>query len=110
MFVDSTPIDHIAIALQEIDDILAHEPKSFENDAFEKQVCSPFTFTELNDTLGRLPDGKASGYDCVPNELLKNSSFNFKQYLLLFYNKIISDGAVPELLNRGKCMLIYKVK
>lgn len=110
VFVDSTPVDHVAIALQEIDEILLNESKSFESKEFEDKVCPPFTFTELNNTLEKLPDGKASGYDGVPNEILKNSSFSFKQYLLLFYNKIIADGAVPESLNRGKCILIYKVQ
>ena len=80
VYIDNTPVDHIAIALQEIDDILLHEPKSFESKKFEDQICPPFTFTELENTLAKLPEGKASGYDGVPNEILKNSSFNFKQY------------------------------
>jgi hypothetical protein len=45
----------------------------------------------------------------IPNELLKNSSYNFKQFLLVFLNKILEDGSVPEALNKGKCMLIFKV-
>ena len=109
VFVDKTPVDQVSIALQEIEDILQLESKSFESNKFENDICPPFTFTELNDVLEKLPNGKASGYDRVPNELLRNSSFDFKQYLLLFYNKIIADGAVPELLNHGKCMLVYKV-
>ena len=110
MYIDKVPVDQIAVALQEIDDILLLETKTFDEKKFEEKVCPRFTFTELDKILDNLPDGKATGYDRVPNELLKNSSFDFKQYLLEFYNKIISEGAVPELLNRGKCMLIYKVK
>ena len=45
----------------------------------------------------------------IPNELLKNGSYNFKQFLLVFLNRILEDGAVPEALNIGKCMLIFKV-
>jgi hypothetical protein len=45
----------------------------------------------------------------IPNELLKNCSYNFKQFLLVFLNRILEDGAVPEALNIGKCMLIFKV-
>ena len=41
--------------------------------------------------------------------MLKNSSFGFMQYLLVFLNKILADGVVPQALNLGKCMLIYKV-
>ena len=40
---------------------------------------------------------------------MKNGSYNFKQFLLVFLNRILEDGAVPEALNRGKCMLIFKV-
>ena len=45
----------------------------------------------------------------IPNKLLKNCSYNFKQFLLVFLNRILEDGAVPEALNIGKCMLIFKV-
>ena len=45
----------------------------------------------------------------IRNELLKNGSYNFKQFLLVFLNRILEDGAVPEALNTGKCMLIFKV-
>ena len=40
---------------------------------------------------------------------MKNSSLKFRQYLLIFLNKIMEEGVVPEALNSGKCMLIYKV-
>ena len=46
----------------------------------------------------------------MPNELLKNGSTRFKQYLLEFLNKILEEGVVPEALNTGKCMLIYKMR
>ena len=109
VFVDKAPVDHAAIALQEIEDILLLDSRNYAENKFEDQLCPPFSFVELEKTLGDLPTGKATGYDRVPNELLKNSSFDFKQYLLMFYNKIILDGSVPEPLNQGKCMLIYKV-
>ena len=73
-------------------------------------MCAPYTFVELNDILGQLPSNKASGYDSIPNELLKNCSTRFKHYLLIFLNKILEDGIVPQNLNSGKCMLIHKVK
>ena len=38
------------------------------------------------------------------------TSFSFKQYLMTFLNKVLDDGAVPQELNLGKCMLIYKVR
>ena len=45
----------------------------------------------------------------IPNELLKHSSPQFKQYLLVFLNQVLEDGVVPEQLNTGKCMLVFKV-
>ena len=109
VFIDNKPPDHNNIALQEIDKILKQEASNFTPTQFEENVGPPFTFTELEQTLVSLPNGKATGYDRVPNEILKNSSYLFKQYLLVFYNQIISDGAVPESLNQGRCILIYKV-
>ena len=58
-----------------------------------------FYITIINITINR-----------IPNELLKNCSTRFKQYLLEFLNKILEEGVVPEALNTGKCMLIYKVR
>ena len=40
---------------------------------------------------------------------MKHGSTKFKEYLLVFLNKILEDGAVPEDLNIGKCVLIFKV-
>ena len=64
---------------------------------------------ELDELLSCLKNGKAAGVDNVPNELLKNTKFKFRTYLLTFLNKIIEIGEVPEELNIGKCMLVYKV-
>ena len=76
---------------------------------FEDEVCPPYTFIELEEELSSLPNGKASGYDGVPNELMKNSGYGFRLYLMKFLNKILSAGGLPPDLNIGKCMLIHKV-
>ena len=102
--------NQIDLAIQEIDDILRQDSPSFAPDYFEAQVCSPYSFCELEQTLSDLPRNKAAGYDRIPNELLKNSSYKFKQYLLKFLNQIMEEGVVPEDLNLGKCILIYKVQ
>ena len=87
---------------------LDHEQSS-DCSKFESEVCAPYTMEELDEILDSLPNGKAAGVDNVPNELLKNSNFTFRLYLLTFLNKIMDLGEVPEELNTGKCMLIYKV-
>ena len=97
------------ITLHEIDQILSGSTLTFKEDHFESKVCSPYTFTELDDALKSLPNGKAAGFDNISTELLKNTSFLSKLYLQSFLNQIIEDGEVPEDLNIGKCMLIFKV-
>ena len=96
-------------SITEIEQLLGQTTTTFQPDHFERKICSPYTFLELEQTLGKLPNGKASGYDQIPNELLKNASFHFKTYILMFLNKILEDGIIPEALNTGKCMLIHKV-
>ena len=101
--------DQTELTLLELDQILGQNPAHFEPEQFEQTVCSQYSLHELGQILDQLPSGKASGYDSIPNELLKNSSPKFKQYLMIFLNQILDDGAVPGNLNLGKCMLIYKV-
>ena len=101
--------DQVDIAINEIEKILSQSPLTFEDKQFELDVCSPFTMAELDQTLDSLPNGKAAGIDNIPNELLKNSNLKSRLYIQTFLNKIISDGEVPEDLNLGKCMLIFKV-
>ena len=101
--------DHVASAIEDIDNILRRPEFMFKEDEFEKDICSPFTMTELSDILIVLPNEKASGVDGIPNELLKHSGETFRQYLLMFLNQIIASGEVPASLNTGKCILIHKV-
>ena len=100
--------DTIEVAINDIDDLLKSKSNTPEK-KFEAEVCAEFTLTELNEIISMLPNQKSSGIDNIPNEFLKNSTFNFKTYLLQFYNKILEEGAVPGPLNTGKCCLIWKV-
>lgn len=97
------------LSINEMDDILGQRTPSFDPTHFEARVCQPYSFNELEDTLHHLSNNKAAGFDRIPNELLRNSSFKFKQYLLVFLNKIMESGSVPTKLNLGKCLLIGKV-
>ena len=99
----------IDLALQEIDQILASDIPDVRDDKFEDEVCSPFTFVELEQALHALPSNKASGFDNISNEMLKHSSFTFRLYFQTFLNRIIEEGEVPSDLNIGKCLLVYKV-
>ena len=97
-------------AIDQLDEMMGSISRpEVESDKYEKIVCSPYTFSELDQILKELPNGKSSGCDTVPNELLKNSGLKFKSYLLIFLNRIMDEGLVPEELNKGKCILIHKV-
>ena len=65
---------------------------------YESEVCSPYTFAELQELLQDLPHKKASGCDSISNEMIKNTSQQFQQYLLIFLNKIFEEGEVKEWL------------
>ena len=109
IYLQDDKIDQIELTLLELDQILGDSPTKFEPAQFEQEVCSNYSLHELCQIVANLPSGKASGYDSIPNELLKNCSQHFKQYLLAFLNQIIKDGKVPPEINIGKCMLIHKV-
>ena len=104
------PQDQVELSILELDRILANTTPTFDEHHFQEQVCPPYSFVELEEALEKLPNGKASGYDRLPNELLKHSSFKYKLYLQSFLNKVLEEGTVPEGLNVGKCMLIHKVR
>ena len=105
---DNTP-DQATLSLDEIEQMLGNNTSVLPSNHFEDKICARYTSKELEKTLEQLPANKASGYDSIPNELLKNASPLFKKYLLIFLNQIIDDGLVPQQLNTGKCMLIHKV-
>ena len=105
----SKAVDQVQLTILELDQILDQTTPPVNPDQFESKICTPYTITDLEETLQNLPNGKASGYDRIPNEMLKHSSFRFKLYLQTFLNRIIEDGEVPPDLNLGKCVLIYKV-
>ena len=79
--------DHNSLEADQDGEGMVNKETEADNKRYEKDVCSPITATELDIILAKLPNGKSCGIDLVPNELLKNCSFQFKQYLLSFYNK-----------------------
>ena len=108
VFPISVPLeDGESHAIEDLNKILYSSYQRFDNQEFEKEVCSRYTWSKLNILLDNL-NNKSCGVDQIPNELLKYSSIKFKQYLLSFLNHIMEKGRVPEELNSGKCFLIYK--
>ena len=101
--------NQVELTILELEQILGQTNPSTIPTMFESKICAPYTIADLDATLQNLPNGKASGYDRIPNEMLKNATSRFKLYLQTFLNRIIEDREVPPDLNIGKCMLIYKV-
>ena len=101
--------DQNQICIDELDLLLSQHHPTFQPTQFEEEVCSPYTYLELDHLLKQLKSGKSSGLDTISNEMIKNSSHKFKNYLLIFLNKIMANGTIPPDLNIGKCILIFKV-
>ena len=97
------------LAVSEMESILRDGTPFFQPTTFDDEVCPPFSFTELQGELQKLKDGKASGYDGIPNELLKNTGDKFQLYLQTFLNTVLDTGSIPPDLNVGKCLLVHKV-
>ena len=111
IYDEASPEDQDSLLVSEIDAILGSGSWSSCDDPamHEQDVCRPFSASELDSILSNLSDGKASGHDDIPLEFLKHSTSKFRHYLLIFLNKILHEGVVPEQLNKGKCVLVYKV-
>ena len=88
---------------------LGENKDRFDETEFEKYICQPFTMGELDASLDSLPSNKSAGPDHIANELIRNSSFKARMYLQIFLNKILEEGKVPNPLNKGKCVLVFKV-
>ena len=71
VYTTEDTVSQVDLAIQDIDAILGQDTPHFDPDYFEDQVCSPYSFCELEQILQDLPNNKAAGYDSIPNELLK---------------------------------------
>ena len=72
------------LAVSEMENMISNDSPSFLSNLFKEDTCSRFTFIALEKELLSLKDGKASGYDLIPNELLKNTGFKFRVYETIF--------------------------
>ena len=63
---------------------------------------------EVSAVLKDLKNGKAYGWDKIPNEALKNLPEIMVEKVTLLFNKIKSAGVMPKGWNRGRVTLVHK--
>ena len=66
------------------------------------------TRAELGEVLNTLKDGKASGWDDIPNEALRNAPEALLVQIVRLYNNVMSRGKVPAAWRRGRLVLVHK--
>jgi len=84
------------------DKTLKNDPNGYLN--------TDFTLAELKIVLHNMENNKATGWDDIPNEALKNASIPFQTELLELINKVKHEKTLPTGWNSGTMILIYKQK
>ena len=69
---------------------------------------TPFILNEIKAALSKLQNGKARGWDNIPNEALKNLPEIMLVKITELFNKIKSTGVMPHGWNRGRVTLVHK--
>ena len=67
-----------------------------------------FTVSEVEEGIKSLKNGKAKGWDLIPNEALKNLPPEGFEIITLLFNKIKASGHLPKDWNRGRVTLVHK--
>ena len=66
------------------------------------------SYSEIQDMIGQLDSGKASGLDGLPNEFLKALPLYYKSLLREPFNMVKESGVLPKGWNSGRLVLIHK--
>ena len=76
---------------------------------YGKTLGKEFTMEELQYGINQLKNGKAKGWDDIPNEFFKNAPDYLLQCLLILFNKVLATGVLPSGWNSGIVTLIHKL-
>lgn len=83
-------------------------PLPNDNDDNDYRLPPEFTPVELAEACRRLPSGKATGPDGIPNELLKKV-FNFRPRALLdAFNACLTNNTFPVRWKQARLVLLHK--
>ena len=67
-----------------------------------------FSVDEVKEALKNLKNGKAYGWDQIPNEALKNLPTCMIEKVTHLFNKIKTSGKLPRGWNKGRVTLVHK--
>ena len=67
-----------------------------------------FSEGEVRELLKALGNGKAAGWDSIPNEALKEAPPGFVVRLVKLYNRVKNGGGIPSSWKKGRLVLIHK--
>ena len=65
------------------------------------------TFHDVNSMLKLMKNGKARGWDLIPNEALKNLPDDMISMIAVLFNRIKKSGDLPKGWNRGRVTLVH---
>ena len=83
------------------------ESKSPENDPVG--FCGrEISIEEINAQVKKLQDGKASGWDLIPNSAIKHAGKKFISLLADLYSRMFEEGEAPASWNDGRLVLVHK--
>ena len=66
------------------------------------------TIEEINDQVKKLQNGKAAGWDLIPNTAIKHAGERFIALLADLYSRMFEAGEAPESWNDGRLVLVHK--
>ena len=69
---------------------------------------SEFSVDEIKVMMKSLKNGKARGWDSIPNEALKNLPDTMVEMVTLLFNMIKTSGTLPKGWNKGRVTLVHK--
>ena len=74
----------------------------------EDHLSQRFSLDELTAAINPIEKGKAAGFDRIFPELIKVSSTSLLNWLLSFYNNILTSGVIPREFKQTKIIAILK--
>ena len=82
--------------------------KRMFQDKYGKKLTKEVTKEEFNSIINKVKNNKAAGPFGIKAEFIKYGGDNLHRYIILWLNKMLTNGKVPATLKAGRVKLIYK--